>query len=85
MESSCTFDEALIRHVGQFGPGQWKVVAVTSLFQVSRIDGPAYAAWLVYGHETVLTHSSLAIQAICAPRMHLHAGSPSSADFTAVP
>jgi len=30
-----TFDEALVKHVGQFGRGQLRVLLVTSLYQVT--------------------------------------------------
>jgi hypothetical protein len=33
---TCTFDEALIKHVGQCGRGQLRVVLLASLFQVAN-------------------------------------------------
>lgn len=47
MEPSCTFDEALVRYIGQFGPGQWRVITVTSLFQVSGVDATFHSVLLV--------------------------------------
>lgn len=43
-DQACTFDEALIKHIGQFGRGQRRVVGLTSLFQV--LNALAFMLWV---------------------------------------
>jgi hypothetical protein len=50
-----TFDEALTKHIGQFGPGQWRILSASSLCLIS--NAAAFFFWTLATVNPVQNHS----------------------------
>jgi hypothetical protein len=79
-----TFDDALIKHVGQFGPGQWRILAASSVCLIANAAAFFYMVFAavnpVAQHDwRCLDPSDAACQAVWQQDR------PSSQDFCALP
>jgi hypothetical protein len=79
-----TFDDALIKHVGQFGPGQWRILAASSTCLIANAAAFFYMVFAtvnpVAQHDWhCLKPSDAACQAVWQQDR------PSSQDFCALP
>jgi hypothetical protein len=50
-----SFDEALIKHIGQFGPGQWRILSASSLCLIA--NAAAFFFWTLATVNPVQNHS----------------------------
>lgn len=84
MAPSLTFDEALTRHVGQFGPGQWWILSASSLCLIA--NAAAFFFWTLAAGNPVLGHAWECVQptdSSCQAIKQQEA--PSKQDFCALP
>lgn len=54
-EDPLTYDEALNKNIGQFGPGQWRTLLWASIPQMS--NAAAFFLWVFITVDTVSNHS----------------------------
>jgi hypothetical protein len=72
--STLTYDEALTKHIGQFGPGQWLALVWASTHEIA--NAAALFIWVFLTVDPIASHSWKCTQptdAQCAAALHRHA------------